>query len=464
MPKSTILVIDDEPAILKVMAANLQREGYRVELAQSAEEGLRTLQEKQIDTIIVDYLMPGMTGLDFLAELNRRQLDIPVVVITAHGSIEHAVLAMQRGAVNYLTKPVNYDELISVVHKAVERQQLRNEVLRLRREVSSRYGFDQIVGQNHQMRRIFDLITEVADTDATVLIRGETGTGKELIARALHFNSPRKHRAFVRVNCAALSETLLESELFGHEKGAFTGAIRTRIGRFEQAEGGTMFFDEVGDIPPSIQAKLLRVLQEKEFERVGGNKTIQVDVRIIAATNKNLEEEVARGRFREDLFYRLNVIPIHLPPLRERLDDLPLLVSHFLKLYAEKFKKPVRDISPEALSRLMVHDWPGNVRELENVIERAVIIEKQEVITLPTIQRCLQPKSEASFRYFINEEVPLKTLKEEFLRQFEREYIIRLLRKCQGNIAEAARRAGMHYKNFYQKMQRYGISKWEFKE
>jgi len=305
---------------------------------------------------------------------------------------------------------------------------------------------------------------DVAETDATVLIRGETGTGKELIARALHFNSPRRNQEFVRVNCAALTETLLESELFGHEKGAFTGAIKTRIGRFELADGGTLFFDEIGDIPLSTQSKLLRVLQEREFERVGGGRTIKTDVRIISATNRNLEKAVEEGAFRKDLFYRLNVIPIDIPPLRERLDDVPLLAFHFLKLYSERFKRNVRDISQEAIQVLMSQSWPGNIRELENVIERAVILEKSEKISADTIRACIQPTDETSYRYFINENIPFSKLKAELIDKFEREYISRLLEKHKGNITKAARDAEIHYKNFCEKMKRHGLSKWDFRE
>jgi DNA-binding NtrC family response regulator len=461
--KNTILVIDDEPAILKVMEANLKREGYDVHTAENAVVALEKLQVESFDTIIVDYLMPELTGLDLIEKIKSLKIDVPVIVVTAHGTIEQAVKAMKMGAANYLTKPVNYDELLSVVKNAVDQHTLKEEVKRLRREVTSRYSFDQIIGKNEKMEAIFSLVGDVAETDATVLIRGETGTGKELIARAVHFNSPRKNREFLRVNCAALSETLLESELFGHEKGAFTGAIKTRIGRFEQADGGTLFFDEIGDIPLSTQAKLLRVLQGKEFERVGGNKTIKVDVRIISATNKPLEKAVAAGEFREDLFYRLNVIPIELPPLRERLDDVPLLVFHFLKLHAKRFNKNISDISPEAISMLMDHDWPGNVRQVENVMERSVILEKTGQITADTVSKCISAPQKAGFRYFVNENIPLKTLKEQLIGKFEQEYIIRLLQKYEGNITVAAQKSGLHYKNFCEKMKKYGISKWDFK-
>ncbi len=462
--KNTLLVIDDEPAILKVMEANLKQAGYHVETAENGLIALQKLRSETFDTVIVDYLMPDLNGLDLLAKMREWLIDVPVIVVTAHGTIEQAVQAMKMGAMNYLAKPVNYDELLSVVKNAVEQQNLKNEVKRLRREITSRYSFDQIIGKNEKMRAVFDMIAEVAETDATVLIRGETGTGKELIARALHFNSPRKNREFVRVNCAALSETLLESELFGHEKGAFTGAINVRIGRFEQANGGTLFLDEIGDIPLSTQAKLLRVLQEREFERVGGNKTTKVDVRIISATNKNLEKNVANGLFRNDLFYRLNVIPIELPPLRERQDDVPLLAFHFLNLYSERFKKLLTDFSPDALAVMMSNDWPGNVRQLENVVERAVIMEKSDQITARTIAACLRPNLQPNYHYMVNENLPLKALKEELISNFEKEYITRLLKKHLGNITAAAETAGLHYKNFCEKMKKYGISKWDFKE
>ncbi len=462
--KPTILVVDDEIPILKVMEANLKREGYDIHTAEDGLLALEKLRCESYDTVIVDYMMPNLNGMELIEQLKKENIDVPIIVVTAHGTIEQAVKAMQMGAVNYLTKPINYDELALVVKNAVQQQSLRREVKRLRREVSTLYGFENIVGKNERMQAIFDLIVDVAETDATVLIRGETGTGKELIARALHFNSPRRNQEFVRVNCAALTETLLESELFGHEKGAFTGAIKTRIGRFELADGGTLFFDEIGDIPLSTQSKLLRVLQEREFERVGGGRTIKTDVRIISATNRNLEKAVEEGAFRKDLFYRLNVIPIDIPPLRERLDDVPLLAFHFLKLYSERFKRNVRDISQDAIQVLMSQSWPGNIRELENVIERAVILEKSEKISADTIRACIQPTDETSYRYFINENIPFSKLKAELVDKFEREYISRLLEKHKGNITKAARDAEIHYKNFCEKMKRHGLSKWDFRE
>ena len=464
-PKNTILVIDDEPATLKVMQANLSREGFAVITALDGAAALELLEKERIDVIIADYMMPNLDGLTLLERLREQGIDIPTIIITAHGSIEHAVKAMQLGALTYLTKPINYDELLLVLNRCLEQTALKQEIHRLRQEVELRYSFSNIIGKSHKMQEIFELIEDLANTDATILIYGETGTGKELIAKAIHYNSSRRDGPFVRVNCAALPENLLESELFGHERGAFTGAIKTRIGRFEEADSGTIFLDEVGDIPMATQAKLLRVLQEKTFERLGSNQSIQVDVRVISATNKDLQEAISRGEFREDLFYRLNVVVIHVPPLRDRMDDLPLLAVHFTRLYAEKFKKDIECITPEAIQTLFNYRWPGNIRELENVIERAVIIEKSEQIQEATIQKCLLPKkNEKEFRYYVYDGVPFKKAKTDLLNRFEKDYLTRLLEKHGGRIVDAAREAQMDYKNFCEKMRRHGLSKWDFKD
>ena len=462
--KNTILVIDDEPATLKVMKANLSREGYEVLTALDGADALAILQHERVDVVIADYMMPNLDGLSLLKKMRDSGMDIPTIVITAHGSIEHAVKAMQLGALTYLTKPINYDELLLVLNRGLEQSKLKQEIERLRDEVSSRYSFSNIIGKSHKMQEIYELIRDLSNTDATILVYGETGTGKELIAKAIHYHSVRKDRPFIRVNCAALPENLLESELFGHERGAFTGAFKTRIGRFEEAHGGTIFLDEVGDIPLATQAKLLRVLQEKTFERLGSNQSIQVDVRVISATNKNLKQAITRGEFREDLFYRLNVVLIQVPPLRERMEDLPLLAMHFMKLYSEKFQKPMQSIEPEAIQLLFNYNWPGNIRELENIIERAVIIEKKEVITANTIQRCLPQSEETSFSYYIYDGIPYQAAKKDILERFERDYISRLLRKHRGKIIDAAREARMDYKDFCEKMKRHGISKWDYKD
>jgi len=460
----TILVIDDEPATLKVMEANLRREGYAVCIAADGQAGLAQLGSQQIDVVIADYMMPNLDGIALLEKMRALGLEVPVIIITAYGSIEHAVKAMQLGAANYLAKPIHYDELMVVLQKTLEHSHLKKEVERLRQEVASRYSFSNLVGKSAAMQSIYDLVTDVANTDATVLIQGETGTGKELIAKAIHYNSPRKEKPFVGVSCAALPETLLESELFGHEKGAFTGALKTRIGRFEQADGGTIFLDEIGDIPLTTQAKLLRVLQERAFERVGGNETVRVDVRLISATNKDLRKAIQQKTFREDLFYRLNVVLIAVPPLRERLEDLPLLAFHFLQIYAGRFNKTLDNIEPAAIQLLAQQRWAGNVRELENVIERGVILEKGESITKETIARCLQPGEQGSFHFFLYENMPFRDAKQDLLDRFEREYVSRLLEKHHGSITNAAREAELDYKNFFEKMKRHGLSKWDFKE
>ncbi len=464
--KGSILIVDDEPDIQLVMTANLTREGYAVDTASDGLEALRKAESRDYDVIIIDHQMPNLTGMQFLSRLRSGSPgdapDVPVILITAYGTIEMAVQAMKDGAYSYLTKPVRYEDLSLQVKNAVERHRLSREVRSLRDEVEDRYQFGNILGRNPRMQEIFQTIRTVADTDATVLIHGESGTGKELIARAIHYNSRRKDRPFVVVSCSALPETLLESELFGHEKGAFTGAIRQRIGRFEMAEGGTVFLDEIGEMSMPVQLKLLRVLQEREIERVGGNQAIKVDVRVIAATHRDLQQAMRDRLFRQDLFYRLNVVPIKLPPLRERLDDVPLLASHFLKKYCIKNQKHVKTFSREALEALCGYAYPGNVRELENIIERAVIMEKGESIQRTELgqaaaeRKALTPADGGELGTF-------RRMKSEVVEQFEREYLSHLLRMYKGNMSRSARHAGINIKNFHEKMAKYGLKKEEFK-
>ena len=370
----TILVVDDEPNYLIVLSELLREEGFEVFTANCGEDGLDIVKTTDLELVITDMRMPGMDGMTLLKEIKSYNADLPVIMITAFGEVEPAVAAMQAGAINYLTKPFNNDELLLNINKAVEHYSLLRENIRLRDEVQSRYGFGNMIGRNKRLLEIYRLIEKVAPTTTSVLITGESGTGKELVARAIHFNSPRHEAPFISINCAALPEALLESELFGHEKGAFTGAVALRKGRFELADTGTIFLDEMGEMPPPLQAKLLRAIQEKTFERVGGNKTITVDLRIVAATNKDLKKEVERGNFREDLYYRLNVLHIHLPPLRERLDDLPLLTDHFISKFAKKLGHPDLNITSEARRFLATMSWEGNIRELENTIERAAVL------------------------------------------------------------------------------------------
>ena len=382
----SILVVDDEPNYLIILSELLRDEGYEVFTAPNGKEGLAIVQEVDLDLVITDMQMPGMDGLQLLDKIKEGNTHLPVIMITAFAEVEKAVAAMQAGAYNYLAKPFSNDELLINVNKAVHHYSLIQENKRLRQDIHARTGFSGMVGKNKGMRQVYELIEKVSPTPSSVLISGESGTGKELVAKAIHLNSPRAEKPFITVNCAALAENLLESELFGHEKGAFTGAISMRKGRFELADGGTIFLDEIGEIPLALQAKLLRAIQEKSFERVGGSKTLHVDVRIVSATNKELKDEVKKGAFREDLYYRLNVIHVGLPALRERQDDIPLLVEYFVKTVADRLDKAGLEISKEAMRLLVSLPWEGNVRELENTIERAAILCDDNRITDNDVQ------------------------------------------------------------------------------
>lgn len=381
MTMANILIVDDERNYLLVLEDLLTDEGYSVITAERAERGLEVLREHSVDAVVTDMKMPGMDGMTFLEHVHAANPDLPVIMMTAYGTVEKAVEAMKKGAYDYILKPFENEELKLVVRKAVEHHHLIRRNQDLTQALQERYCFDNIIGKSAPMQRIYDLIERVAPTKATVLITGESGTGKELIARAIHYNSPRKNHSFISVNCGALPENLLESELFGHERGAFSGAVALRKGRFELAHQGTLFLDEISEMSPSLQVKLLRALQEMAFERVGGSETLHVDVRVVAASNRNLKAETTAGRFRSDLYYRLNVVHITLPPLRERPEDIPLLADHFLKKYARETGRENFRIHPEALRYLLDYPWPGNVRELENTIERAVILAAEEVIT-----------------------------------------------------------------------------------
>ena len=370
--KHRILVVDDEEKLRRVIELQLSAAGYDVDKAASAEEGLRLAE--RADLVLTDLKLPGMDGLELLAAIRRQNMQAPVIVMTAFGTIEVAVQAMKTGAVDFLLKPFSLDHLMAVIQKALEVRALRDENRQLREELGKRYEFDNIVGRSPAMQEIFATIERVAPSRATVLLAGESGVGKDLIARAIHFHSPRRDRPFVKINCTALPENLMESELFGYEKGAFTGANTTKPGKFEQADTGTVFLDEIGDVPASIQVKLLRILQEREFERLGSNKTRHIDVRVIAATNQDLRAALEQGTFREDLYYRLNVVPINIIPLRDRMQDIPFLAEHFLRKYAAEARNGLQTITPAAMNKLMSYHWPGNVRELENIIERSVVM------------------------------------------------------------------------------------------
>lgn len=381
MPRAQVLVIDDEPLIRDFLEETLVRAGYEVLTASNGNAGLEEIRNSAFDLIVTDLKMPGIDGLELLEQVKKTQPECSVVIMTAYASVETAVQALKAGASDYIMKPFTSDEIEHVVKKALYEQKLEYENQYLRSEIEHSYNFQELVGSSEAMLAIYDQIKKISQSKASVLIRGESGTGKELIARAIHYASPRKDKPFIKINCAALAPTLLESELFGHEKGSFTHAINKKIGRFELADEGTLLLDEIGEMDPGLQSKLLRVLQEKEFERVGGTKPIKVDTRIISTTNRDLEKAIEEGRFREDLYFRLNVIPIKIMPLRQRREDIPALVQHFLKKHAVENNGHYKKIDPEALALLMRHDWPGNVRELENCIERALVLSSGENVT-----------------------------------------------------------------------------------
>lgn len=375
-----ILLIDDEPHNREALTLLLSGSGYQVEAVGTGEEALKVLQQTPYAVVITDLFLPGVNGIDIL---KRIKVDYPytnVVLITGNASAETAVEAMKEGAFDYITKPVDFEKLKIIVSKALEKSQLVAENLYLRQQLRGKYAFDNIIGHSPSMKQVFSRLEKIVHTDSTILILGDSGTGKELVARAIHFNGTRRHKPFIAINCGAIPADLLESELFGHVRGAFTGAVADKPGKFEQADSGTIFLDEIGTMPPHLQMKLLRVLQEQEIERVGGNKRIKLNVRVISATNANLEDEVREGRFREDLYYRLNVIPILLPPLRERREDIPLLMRHFLQKSCQEMQRKLMSVSPEAMQALESYDWPGNVREMENVVERSVALTDGEMI------------------------------------------------------------------------------------
>ena len=459
---NTILVVDDEPNYLIVISELLKEGNYEVLTAPSGEDGLKIVEETDLDLVLTDMRMPGMGGLEFLKATKKHNKDLPVIMITAFGEVEKAVVAMKAGAYNYLSKPFNNEELLMNIRKAIEHYSLLRENVRLRGEAKVRYGFASIVGKNARMQEIYQLIEKVAPTTASVLITGESGTGKELVARAIHINSPREKAPFISVNCAALPETLLESELFGHERGAFTGATALRKGRFELADTGTLFLDEIGDIPLSLQAKLLRVLQERNFERVGGVKPISVDVRIITATNRDLKDEVDKGNFREDLYYRFNVLHIHLPPLRERADDIPMLAEHFIKKFAKLLNKPDLRISGDALRYLTGLPWEGNVRELENTIERAGILCSGDVIQTEDVHPGVAGEEEVpnwspngEFEKFLPSDLPLP----EILSGVEERLLKRALEDANNVQARAAETLGITKSLLQYKMKKYQLLK-----
>lgn len=450
-----ILIVDDDPGHLTTLKTITKSWGYTVETANDGVVAVDLVKSGPVDLILMDVRMTNMSGIEALGQIKDYNPSIPVIIMTAYSSVESAVEALKSGAYDYLIKPLDFEVLKLTIERASEHAGLKAENRALKEHLRSDYDIANIIGRSQPMKKLMDMMSMVAPSEATVLITGESGTGKELIARSLHFNSPRKEKPLVVVNCASITETLLESELFGHEKGAFTGADKRREGRFMQANHGTIFLDEIGETSPTMQAKLLRVLQEKEVQRVGSEETIKVDVRIVAATNRNLEADVANGRFREDLFYRLNVMNLNVPPLKERQEDIPLFAQHFLKKFADKNRKTVKGFVPLAVDMLLNYDWPGNVRELENAIERAVILLTGEHITEKQLPLNITKKyPDLSTSPIAAAPVMDGT---RSMEEIEKEAILATLKASGGNKSETARRLGITRKTLHNKLKNYGL-------
>ena len=444
--KANILIVDDEDIQREMLGGYLEKKGYNVQLASSGSMALDIINASTVDIMITDQKMPEMSGIELAAKVREEHPNISVLIMTAFGSVDDAVQAMKKGVEDYLTKPINLEELELNLYRVLEKQQLVRENKWLKEQVRKAPDIKGLVYISEAMEGVMNRVTRAAESYATVLITGESGTGKELVARAIHKLSDRKEEPFVTVNCSAVPENLIESELFGHEKGAFTGADRLRIGRFEQAEGGTLFLDEIGDVPLQVQVKLLRVLQERSFERVGGNETISVDVRIITATNRNLGDEMEKGAFRRDLFYRLNVVGIELPPLRERKSDIPVLVEYFIKLYAKNHAKKIYSLTPEALDCLIKYPFPGNVRELGNIIEQAVVLSRGDIVTI----------RDMPLRTCTGEEKPGGNLSlKETVEELERDSLRKALRETGGNKSAAARSLGISERKIRYMLKKY---------
>ncbi|MEW6109456.1 MAG: sigma-54 dependent transcriptional regulator [Nitrospirota bacterium] len=448
-----ILVVDDDENLLELLSIRLESSGYDVVAVSIEEKAIEEMRNRAFDLAIVDLQLSNRDGISLMQDFHKINPEIPVIILTAYGSIESAVESMQKGAFNYLTKPFDPQELLFQAKRALENRRLTTEIRRLKGLLGEQFDFSNIVARSEKMRVVLEKISHIAGTDSTVYIHGESGTGKELIAKTIHLASPRKDRPFIAINCAAIPEQLLESELFGHEKGAFTGAVQSTKGLFTEAHTGTIFLDEIGDMSLLIQAKFLRVLQEKQFYSVGGKQSINVDVRVIVATNKDLQTEVKEGRFREDLFYRIHVIPVNLPPLRERKEDILPLTDIFIKNFSRQMGKGIKGLTPDAIQRLMQFDWPGNVRELKNVIEYAVAMTQQDFISEKYI---LQEKK-------LSYTEPLKPLSEA-RAEFDKNYLIHLLEITGGNVTKAAKLAGKYRADFYNLIKKYSINLNDYKK
>jgi two-component system response regulator AtoC len=463
-PPRRILIVEDNETAARHLQQVLKNDPQLVvDVANDGKQALQQLPENPYSIVLTDLRMPRLDGMQLIKEVQQRRLPVTVIVTTGHGGVDEAVQAMRMGAHDFLTKPIDVEHLREVVKRALKMRELQDEVVQLKAQVQDQYGFHNILSRNPQMHAVFELISNVADTTTTVLIQGETGTGKEQVAKAIHAASTGRTGPLIAVNCAALPETLLESELFGHEKGAFTSAVGLRRGRFELAHGGTIFLDEVGDVPATMQAKLLRVLQERRFERVGGAESIEVDVRVIAATNRSLQRLVKQGKFREDLFYRLNVVKIDLPPLRDRPEDIPLLATHFTQKYTRAGETPPR-ITPEAMDVLLNYRWPGNIRELENAIERACVTARGSEIRPENLPPELSAAPAQKLPFQIDLDRPLPDLLHDATAAIEQQYIRKALKKTQGNVGRCARLCGLSRRSMTAKIAEHQIDKSAFKE
>jgi two-component system, NtrC family, response regulator PilR len=452
--KSRIIVVDDEPGMREFLEIMLEKEGYTVETTADGRKAVEKIESKPFDLAIVDIQMPVMNGIEVLKRINEKKTDTTAIMITAFASHETAIEAMKLGAYDYITKPFKIDEIKLVIKKALEKRRLERENSRLRKELETKFGFGNIIGRSSAILKVFDLIKRVAELKVNILVTGESGTGKELVARAIHYTGTRQQGPFVPVNCGAIPETLMESELFGYKRGAFTGATRDKKGLFEEANGGTIFLDEIADLPIHLQVKLLRVLEDKTTRPLGSTEPIPIDVRVVVATNKNIEEEVARGRFREDLFYRLNVIKIVLPPLRERKEDISPLVLHFIDKYSREMKKEIRGISPKALEVLENYNYPGNVRELENIIARCVALEASNVIRRETLPQPVGEVNSLDIESSFSSTASLDTL----LNDVEKKMIEKSLRSTDGNKTEAAKLLGITLRSLRYRLAKHGLS------
>jgi two-component system response regulator GlrR len=466
-PAGKILVVDDDRNLVELVKMKLKSANYEVVTVLQAEKAKEAVKNDAFDLAILDLRLTNQDGLSLMEEIHTIHPEMPVIILTGHGSIESAVEAIKRGAYSYLTKPFDPRDVLLQISRALENRSLAQENQRLKGLLQDRFGFSNIITKSEKMQLVLETVSRIAKTDSTVYIHGESGTGKELIAKAIHLASERKNNAFVAINCAALPETLLESELFGHEKGSFTGAVRSTKGLFSQAHDGTIFLDEIGDMPLSIQVKLLRVLEERAFYPIGSEAPVRVNVRVIVATNKDLLNEVKQGHFREDLFYRIHVIPIRLPPLKERHGDIPYLADHFLQRHRERMKKNIKGYTPQAMKKLMLHDWPGNVRELENTIEYAVVMAQHDVITEELVLQTKARSDSATgdtglLRHVLPHDGPSKPLKEA-RAEFEKAYLIGLLERSAGSAAQAAQIAGKYRADFYDLLKKHDIKIADFK-